>query len=74
MKRHMMKDSLLTTRMYWSTLHCIAELHLWDSIERNAPTSDGVLQLPAASSDLDDGNVMSAETDTRAEVRSVEDT
>jgi hypothetical protein len=23
-----MKDSLLTTHMYWSALHCIVELHL----------------------------------------------
>ena len=23
-----MKDSLLTTHMYWSALHCVAELHL----------------------------------------------
>jgi hypothetical protein len=28
MKGHMMKDALLTTRMYWSALHCIVELHL----------------------------------------------
>ena len=28
MKGHIMKDSLLRTCMYWSTLHCIVELHL----------------------------------------------
>ena len=28
MKGHMMKDSLLTTHMYWSALHCVVELHL----------------------------------------------
>jgi hypothetical protein len=28
MKRHMMKDSLLMTHMYWSALHCVVELHL----------------------------------------------
>jgi hypothetical protein len=27
-KRHVMKDSLLTTRMCWSALHCVVELHL----------------------------------------------
>jgi hypothetical protein len=27
-KGHMMKDSALTTHMYCSTLHCVAELHL----------------------------------------------
>jgi hypothetical protein len=31
-----MEDSLLTTRMYWSTLHCIVELHLW-GLHRNMP-------------------------------------
>jgi hypothetical protein len=28
MKRCMMKDSLLTTHMYWSALHCVVGLHL----------------------------------------------
>jgi hypothetical protein len=27
-KGHVMKDSLLTTQVYWSAIHCIAELHL----------------------------------------------
>jgi hypothetical protein len=28
MKGHVMNDSLLMTHMYWSTVHCIVELHL----------------------------------------------
>ena len=28
MEGHGMKDSLLMTHMYWSTLHCVVELHL----------------------------------------------
>ena len=28
MKGHVMKDALLMTRMYWSILHCVVELHL----------------------------------------------
>lgn len=28
MKELIMRDSLLTTHMYWFILHCIAELHL----------------------------------------------
>ena len=27
-KGYLRKDSLLTTRMYWSALHCVVELHL----------------------------------------------
>ena len=27
-KGHVRKDSLLTTRMHWSALHCVVELHL----------------------------------------------
>jgi hypothetical protein len=27
-KGHVMKDSLLMTPMYWSTLHCIVELNI----------------------------------------------
>ena len=27
-KGYVMKDSLLMTHMYWSTLHCVVELHL----------------------------------------------
>ena len=27
-KGHMMKDSLLTTCMSWSALHCVVKLHL----------------------------------------------
>jgi hypothetical protein len=28
MKEHVIKDSLLTTHIYWSTLHCVVKLHL----------------------------------------------
>ena len=27
-RTHLMKDSSLTTCMYWSALHCVVELHL----------------------------------------------
>jgi hypothetical protein len=35
-ERHVMKDSLLTTHMYWSALHCKVELHLlgWSDGDR----------------------------------------
>ncbi|EDM02554.1 rCG36895 [Rattus norvegicus] len=29
--------SLLTTLMYWFTLHCIADLRLYDFVESNSP-------------------------------------
>ena len=46
-KEHVMKDSLLTTCMYWSALHCVAELHFQDSTERNVlkKTSGSMLWL-----------------------------
>jgi hypothetical protein len=51
MKEHMMKDSLPTTSMYWSTLHCVIELHLW-GLHREKQTkksSGGVLKFLATS-------------------------
>ena len=62
-KGHVMKDSLLTTHMYWSALHCIVELHLSGlSVSRCFHTL-GLI-----------GRVMSAETEARAEARHVGDT
>jgi hypothetical protein len=58
-----MKACLLTTCMYWSTLHCIVELYLsrlhrekhtktnkQTSKQKKTPSGD-VLQFPAASKD-----------------------
>jgi hypothetical protein len=42
----MMKGSSITTCMYWSTLHCVVEVHLWGlQREKNQKTSGGVLQF-----------------------------
>ena len=63
MKGQVMKDSLLTTHMYWSALHCVVELHL-SGFHREKCTkkpAGGVLQLFAASK-------------ASGEVRHVEDT
>lgn len=48
-----MKDFLITTHMYWFTLHCIAELYL-SSLHREKCTKNLVVfwQLLTASSDL----------------------
>jgi hypothetical protein len=49
-----MKDSLLTTCMYWSTLNCIVELYL-PGLHREKcakKISGGMLQFLAASADL----------------------
>ena len=47
MKGHVAKDPSLMTFKYWSTLHCVVELHLLvPHIEKCAKnTSSGVLQL-----------------------------
>lgn len=46
-----MKDSLLTTRMYWSALHCGVELHLSGCHRKklHQKSSGGTLWLLAAS-------------------------
>ena len=36
-KGHVMKDSTIMTHMNWSALHCVIELYLPASVERNAP-------------------------------------
>jgi hypothetical protein len=52
MKGHVMRESLLTTRMHWSELHCGVALRLLDSIEKhNNKTCGGVLRLLATSAD-----------------------
>jgi hypothetical protein len=51
------KDSLLTTRMYWSALHCIVELHL-SGLHREKCTKTllvvcySLLPLPGTAVDL----------------------
>ena len=49
-----MKDSLLTTHMYWSTLHWIVELHLSglhrEKCTKKKKNSDGVLKFLATPS------------------------
>jgi hypothetical protein len=46
-----MKESLLTTYMYWSALHCVVELHVL-GFHRDAPEpSGGVLRFVADSKD-----------------------
>jgi hypothetical protein len=70
----MMKDSSLTTSMYWSVLHCVVE-HLLDSIERNAPKSFWCCAaVSCCFSRLRlKGRVMSAEIDVCAEARHLKD-
>jgi hypothetical protein len=47
-----MKDSLLTTHMYWFALHCVDERHLSGlQREMHQKTSGGVLQFLATSKD-----------------------
>jgi len=47
-----MKDSLLTTPMYWSALYYVVEIHLSElHREMYRKTYCGVLQFPAASVD-----------------------
>ena len=69
-----MRDSPLATHRYWSALHCTVELHFSGSQrEMHQNPSGGVLQFlatPAAAI----GRVMSAETDTHAKAKSMEDT
>ena len=78
----MNQDSLLTTHMYWSALHCIVELHL-SGLHREKCTKktvcvcvcvcvcvvSGVLQFLVASVDLWIDRVMSTEADTCVESR-----
>lgn len=43
-KGHVIKDSMLTTGMYWSALYCIVELYLLElHKEKHQKTSGGVL-------------------------------
>lgn len=39
-KGDVVKESLLRTHMYWSTLY-VVELHCWDSMRENAPKNCG---------------------------------
>ena len=72
-KGHVMKDSTIMTHMNWSALHCVIELYLPASVERNAPktlwqctaVSCGFLRLGLT------GRVISAEIDVHAEARPV---
>ena len=77
MKGHVMKDSLLMTRMYWSTLHYVFELHL-SGLQREKCTKNLLVVccsfLPLPQTWADWQRVMSAETDACAEARPVEDT
>lgn len=52
-----MKDSLLTTHMYWFTLHCMIELQLsgCHREKRTKETSGGVLWFAATPSTWADG-------------------
>jgi hypothetical protein len=76
MKGHVLKDSLLATHMYWFTLHCVVELHL--SELHREKYSKNFWWCAAVSCHFHGfrliGRVMSAETDTCAEIRPVEDT
>lgn len=45
-----MKDFLLTTHIL-PTLHCVVELHFWDSVEMHQKISGGVFQLFASFAD-----------------------
>jgi hypothetical protein len=67
-----MKDSLLTTLMYWIASCCIIELHLSGlHREKHQKPSVGILQfLPLQQTQADWQND-SAETDTHAEARHV---
>jgi hypothetical protein len=71
-----MEDSLLTTRMYWSSLHCIVELHLSglhrEKLAKNF--SGGLLWLFCFFSRLRPiGRVMSSETGACPEAKPMED-
>jgi hypothetical protein len=71
-KDHMVKDSLLTTRMYWFTLHCMTELHLSGLHAPKLFWWCAVASCWFFGLELT-GRVMSDETDTRAEAKHVED-
>ena len=62
-----MKDSLLTTHMYWSALHCVVELHL-SGLHREKHTKKtpgGVLVASCCFCGLRPlGRVVSANTDS----------
>lgn len=78
-----MKDSLLTPRMYWSSLHALLSSICWDSIERNTLKNFwGCVVASCLFLILRQiGRVMSADTDasevlrsqTHAEARPVDD-
>jgi hypothetical protein len=58
--------------MHWPTFHCVVELHLSGSIERNAPTNFWWCAAVFLSLGLI-GRVISAETDAHSEAKYVED-
>jgi hypothetical protein len=77
MKGHMMKDSLSTTHMYWSALHCIAELHLLGlhretCIKKLRVVFCGFLLLPQTQADWQSETDACADA-KHAEARPVED-
>ena len=70
-KGHVIKDSLLRTQMYWSTLQCIVELHL-SGLHREKHTKKLVVVCCNFFLSLGlwlIGRVMSAETDSHVEAR-----
>ena len=86
MKRCMREDSPLNTRMYWFTLHCLAELHLsWLHREKCTKNPTGGVQVASChflrlgpigrvtSADTDLQGVLLSQTQC-AEARPLEDT
>jgi hypothetical protein len=71
MKGRVMKDSLLTSHIYWSALHFVAELHLlW--LHREKCTQKLLVlcwQVPAASSNSSKSAAMSVDTHSRVLLR-----
>ena len=71
-----MMDYLLTIHMYWPTLHCVVELHLYrfhrEKYIKNVWWCGAVSRCFCRLWLID--RVTSAETDTCAETRPVEDT
>jgi hypothetical protein len=66
---HMMKDSWLTTCMYWSALHFVVELHL-SELHREKCTKTLLVVCLLRLGLI--GRVMSTETDTHAKARPME--
>ena len=69
-ERHVMKDSLLTTHVYWFTLHCVVELCLLGLLRiiQNFWWCAAVCCCFCGLRLI--GRVMSTETDTRTETDS----